>query len=304
MRVADLAAPSLRAQLAREGLVLTTGPFTFRVVSPIERVADGIGRLYAEHAVGAADDFADFTVSILPGRGWRRWVKPQVAFHFDGQRIFDSLPRDQAFPLLEWAMNWCISGHAHDFLIVHAACVERGGRAVVLPAPPGSGKSTLCAALIHSGWRLLSDELALISHADGRLWPLARPVSLKNASIDVIRRFAPSAEFNRITHATLKGSVTHMKTPRAHLAAANVPALPRWIVFTRYEPGAPTELAPRPRASSLVDLARNAFNFSVLGERGFDTLGDVVAASECFDFRYSDLDQAIAAFDALAQSGP
>jgi predicted ATPase len=30
---------------------------------------------------------------------------------------------------------------------------------VILPAPPGSGKSTLCAALVTRGWRLLSDEL-------------------------------------------------------------------------------------------------------------------------------------------------
>jgi hypothetical protein len=40
--------------------------------------------------------------------------------------------------------------------------LERGGRALLLPAPSGSGKSTLCAGLAFNGWRLLSDELALL----------------------------------------------------------------------------------------------------------------------------------------------
>jgi predicted ATPase len=32
--------------------------------------------------------------------------------------------------------------------------VERDGHALILPAMPGSGKSTLTAALVQRGWRL------------------------------------------------------------------------------------------------------------------------------------------------------
>ena len=99
-------------------------------------------------------------------------------------------------------MNWCISAHAHQFLILHAAVLERGGVALIMPAPPGSGKSTLCAALALSGWRLLSDELALIDPGSGRVWPLCRPVSLKNRSIEVIRHFAPEAVFGPVAEGT------------------------------------------------------------------------------------------------------
>lgn len=197
-------------------------------------------------------------------------------------------------------MNWCISNHAHQYLIVHAAVVARGDRAMVLPAPPGSGKSTLCAALIHSGWRLLSDELTLIGMDDGLIVPLCRPVSLKNQSIDVIQRFAPDARFNRITHDTAKGSVTHMAVPGDHLRRIDQKARPCWVVYPRYEVASATSLTPRPRAGAVEDLARNSFNFAIQSGAGFQRLCDLVEGCACYDFRYSDLRSAMAVFDALA----
>jgi HprK-related kinase A len=300
LNLGDLTSAGLRQQLRGAGVVLVTGPFVFRLTSPFESVAEGLALLYDQYELGPTDGFADFAVHIGHGAGLRRWIKPQSRFLFDGQPVFEPLPEAHAYPLLEWAMNWCISTHAHQFLIIHAAVIERGGQAVVLPAPPGSGKSTLCAGLVLRGWRLLSDELALVSMADGQVWPLCRPVSLKNTSIDVIRQFEPTTVFNRITHDTTKGSVTHMQVPRPHLAAIGKTATVRWVVFPRYVPGAPALMAPRSRAASLVELARNSFNFGVLGEAGFDRLGDLVSGSGCFDFSYSQLDDAVGSFEQLA----
>lgn len=300
MKLAELAASQLRTRLAGPGLVLGTGPFTFRIQSTIASVADGLCVLYGEAPVHPTDAFADYGVLIAPGAGLRRWLRPQARFLFDGAAVFEPLPLDHAYPLLEWAMNWCISSHAHQYLMLHAAVLARGDRALLLPAPPGSGKSTLCAALMHSGWRLLSDELALLSPEHGWVTPLGRPVSLKNASIDVMRRFAAQAVFNRVSHGTQKGSVAHMRVPADQLARLHEPARIDWVVFPRYEAGAPTTLAPRSRAASVVELARNAFNYTLHGARGFDTLADVVARAACLDFRYSRLDEAMACFDQLA----
>jgi HprK-related kinase A len=204
--------------------------------------------------------------------------------------------------LLEWSMNWCISTQAHQFLLLHSAVIERHGLAVILPAPPGSGKSTLCAALIHRGWRLLSDELALISPLDRSIVPLARPVSLKNESMDVIRRFEPSAVLNRETLETTKGTVSHMLVPPWHLARINETARPGWVIFPKYVAGAAATLTPRPKADSMLDLARNAFNYALLGRIGFDTLADVISDSDCHEFSYSRLDEAVEVFDRLAEA--
>jgi len=299
MILRELPAPALTRRLRQDGLRLRTGPFLFELRSPLPLVQEGIARLYADYPLGADDEYVDYALRIEHGAGWRRWVKPQARFLFDDQQVFEPMPASHAFALLEWSMNWCISTQAHDCLVLHAAVIEREGLAVILPAPPGSGKSTLCAGLIHSGWRLLSDELTLIVPEDRRVLPLCRPVSLKNQSIEVMGNYVPGAVFGRIAHETAKGSVTHMKVPSDHVARMQTPAQPRWVVFPRYVAGAATRLTPRSRAQSLLDLARNAFNYMVLGELGFEVLRDTVAAADCYDFEYSRLDEAVAAFDGL-----
>ena len=59
----------------------------------------------------------------------------------------------------------------NQFLLLHAGAVERGGGAVLLPAQPGSAKSTLAAALACSGFRLLSDQFGVVSLDDGLCCP-------------------------------------------------------------------------------------------------------------------------------------
>lgn len=300
MKVGDLQPAQLRARLRGDGLLLRTGPYTFRIRSHIAAVADGIERMYADFPLADAREFVDFHVQLDCPWNAHRFVRPQVRFLVDGVTPFLPLPLAQAYPMLEWGMNWCVSAHAHDHLIIHAAVIEKGGRAAVLPAPPGSGKSTLCAALVQRGWRLLSDELTLIRLTDRRVTPLPRPVSLKNQSIAVIRGFEPGVICNQEVADTVKGTVAHIRPPQGSVRRADEPCPVGWIVFPRYEAGSATVLAPLARSRGFMRVADNAFNYSVLGAAGFEALGDVIDGARCFDFSYSQLDEAIAAFDALA----
>lgn len=299
MKLADLSATSMRRRLRGEGLCLRTGPFNYRIRSSIDSVAAGLELLYGQVPVVGDSEYIDFTITMSRGRGLRRWIRPQVRFEVDGEMPFEPLPEDHAYPMLEWAMNWCVSTQAHQYLLLHSAVIERDGRAVIMPAPPGSGKSTLCAALIHRGWRLLSDELALINPVDGSLTALARPVSLKNESLEVIQRFEPKAVLNTPVGETFKGKVSHMRVPERHLAHIQETAQARWVVFPQYLAGADATLIERPKADSLLELAQNSFNYSLLGPAGFRTLGSLVDRSDCYRFTYSRLDDAIAVFDGL-----
>ena len=290
---------SIEPSQVRTGLGLKIGPFHVRLTSRIESVATGIAALYADYPRCGDDDFYDFHVRVDPPPGVRGWYRPQVEFYFDERRPFKPLPQAQAFAFFEWGLNWCVANHMHCFLIVHSAVLEKNGRALVMPAPSGSGKSTLCGGLTRRGWRLLSDELAIIDPLDGQVVPFPRPVSLKNQSRTVMQAFAPDATFGPPVTDTTKGTVTHMAASLDSIRRAQERALPRWLIFPRYEAGAKSQLIPHNKGDAFMQVAANSFNYSVLHQKGFTALADLIDRCACYDFVYSDLDDAIRVFAEL-----
>lgn len=282
-------------------LSLKIGPFSALVSTGMPELMAGIQQLYGDYPAGGSA-FHDFHVSVEAATGLRRWWRPQANFSFDGVLPFKPLPKAQALPMFEWGLNWCITSFCHEYLIVHAAVVEKHGQVLMLSAPPGAGKSTLCAALVCRGWRLLSDELALLKPGSpGHVVPLGRPVCLKNRAIDVIQSFAPHSKIGPACPDTAKGTVAHMLAPKDSIERSAEIAAVKWVVFPRYLSGSETELSRRSKAQSLLNLTSQSFNFNVLGEQGFQTLKQVVTQADCYDFQYSDLHEAICLFDRMAE---
>lgn len=292
------------AQLADVGVAFGVGPFVVSLTSSITSVAEGVYQLYGEYPLIAAetDRFVDYYLSLEHGKGVRRWYRPQVNFSYDGLHPFKPLPLNQALPLFEWGLNWCVASQMHSYLLIHAAVIERNGVAIILPAPPGSGKSTLCAGLVSRGWRLFSDELAIISTTDGQVVPCPRPIGLKNESIQIMRDYEPQAVISRASLDTRKGTVALMKAPSDSIRRATETARVGGIIFPRYQTNAEALMTTRSKAQTGLYLADNSFNYSVTGARGFNTLAEVVDGAACLEFTYSRLDDAVRIFDALEWS--
>jgi HprK-related kinase A len=298
LTLGQIDAPTIARRL-HDGLTLQTGPFRFRVQSSLPGIRHGMMQLYSEFPVEDDRGFRDFHVKVVAASGPRRWWRPQVHFESDGRRPFKPLAAAHAFAFLEWGMNWCIAAGAHHDLLLHAAVLERNGRAVILPGDPGAGKSTLTAALMLRGWRLLSDELTIVGRDDGLVAPLARPVSLKEASIDVIRAFEPTAVFGEVAEDTHKGRVSHLRPTPDSVRRMDERARPAHIVFPRWHAGASTRLHPHAKADAFMHLAGHAFNYSLLGRVGFALNADLIDRCGCWDFEYSELEEAIHVFEEL-----
>ncbi len=67
----------------------------------------------------------------------------------------------------------------HGRMPVHAAALARDDGAVLLFGTSGAGKSTLTAALATAGWRIMSDDMSILSGWDDpHVWQTAPGVSL------------------------------------------------------------------------------------------------------------------------------
>ncbi|HLI10382.1 MAG TPA: HprK-related kinase A [Alphaproteobacteria bacterium] len=291
-------------RLAQGGVRLKVGPFAVSVQGDCGVFGRTFHFLYGDFPLLDAAEPAEFRIGLRRPLGLRRWLRPQVFFYLDDTQPFEPFPASLAMPLFEWGFNWCIYEHVHEFMLMHASVVERNGRALIMAAPPGSGKSTLCAALVHSGWRLLSDEFAIIDKGDGRLLPIPRPIGLKEESIELIRALAPAARFGPVFADTRKGKVAHLRPPADAVARVADPAIPAWLVFPAYAAGAGNRLVPVSKAQAFIRASENCFNYKPLGAAGFESLAALIDRCDGFELDFGDLEAALAALDGLAAARP
>ncbi|MDP3086365.1 MAG: HprK-related kinase A [Rubrivivax sp.] len=279
--------------------VLHIPPFRVRLRSPLAEVWRHVDLFYPGADSDAVDIFVDFDVEISHGDGIRRLWRRQARFLLDGAEPFFPLPAEQAAPMFEWGLNWCVAQRPLGYLVLHAAVVERDGAALMLPGFPGAGKSTLCAALtLIDRWRLFSDELAILDPADGLLLPHPRPICVKNDSIDLVAAF-PGSCVGPVYQDTRKGTIAHLAcAPQARERAAER-ARVAWIVFPRFVAGGPLQVERISRVEAFAWISEQSFNKERMGEAGFKGLCDVLDTAECFELSYGSTADALEGIERI-----
>ena len=133
----------------------------------------------------------DRLYSIVGGRHLaRRGVRPFTLLYGDSDLLARTVDRDEILTALTDDLQLRVAELTPRRIFVHAGVVGWRGRAIVLPGASFSGKSTLVAAMVRRGATYYSDEYALFDER-GRVWPFARPLSLRTRNGESTRRFQP-----------------------------------------------------------------------------------------------------------------
>jgi HprK-related kinase A len=275
---------------------LKVGPVTFRVGSEWAAPIRQLGELYGDYP--AADGICDFTVRLEAERPWRRRLRPAVAIRGD-YMLPDAVPMALEHGLLaaEMGMNLQMALGYRRHLLLHAATVERDGRALLMTGLSGSGKSTLAALLGEAGWRLMGDEFALLDLEEGSLHPFPRLVSLKNEAVAVVESRVGAARLGPWLRGTPKGAIRHLKPTADAVARMDEPAMPKRILFPRF--GAEPAVRPVGAAEVFVRLTQASTNYVALGERAFDALTRLVGTVPALAIDYPDTKTALAQVEEL-----
>lgn len=125
-------------------------------------------------AVPEASGSADLEYRIVEDR-------PRATYRLlrDGSAPIDAHGHDDLLFVLEKDIVIEIQRRRAELYFLHSAVLERHNRAFLFAADSGSGKSTTTWALLHHGFRYLSDELAPIDLPAMKVSPYPRGLCLK-----------------------------------------------------------------------------------------------------------------------------
>lgn len=114
--------------------------------------------------------------TIDPGTG----AGPVYELSEDQRLVTRSADVDWVLEAFQRSLKACLAEMAPRHTFVHAGAVGWYGKAIVIPGPSLSGKSSLVAALVRAGATYYSDEYAVL---DERGWvhPYAAPLALRQA---------------------------------------------------------------------------------------------------------------------------
>jgi hypothetical protein len=171
----------------------------------------------------AAPEPVDLHYAIDAGDAGRRFVLRAP----DETTLVSGAPGDLLFDL-EKHLTVTLQWRRPELLFLHAAALARSGRAWLLAGDSGAGKSTTSWALLHYGWRYLSDELAPIDLDSVRVYPYPHALCLK-------RRPPPGYP---LPDTTLDlGRTLHVPPDSLPAPVEMLPCALGGIVFLRYRPG-------------------------------------------------------------------
>jgi hypothetical protein len=225
------------------------------------------------------------TLSLVAGEHGLAWQE-------EGGAATPCVAPNHVAPLLKATLVELALRRSHDLGAVHAAAIGRSGRCVLLPGSSGAGKSTLAAGLTAAGFEFLGDDTVVLDRSGPALRPVPFAICTKQGAWSVLE--------TRV--AGLRRQLVHVRPDRKrvrYLQLGNAPCAARYdvaaIVFPAWTAYASTQLSPLPRPQALQRLFA-----------GFCALGDGLEAADvarlvawigridCFELRFSNLDDAIA----------
>jgi hypothetical protein len=183
--------------------------------------------------------------------------------------------------------------------ILHAGACGTDTACVVMPADTNAGKTTLTAALVHSGLQFFSDDSAAFDRKRMRVAPMPFALMIREGSWPVL-----ASRFPELASAPIferNGCNVRFLTPPATNLKSGVPA--KCLLFIEYRPEASTVLERLTPFESLLRLQKSGF-WVAHDRNSIAAFLAWIQSIPAYQAIYSDLDEATALVHRLLNDIP
>ncbi len=213
------------------------------------------------------------TVDYAEPAGYLLWAHEhgRVLISPDGGELLcEPHPANAEWANIVTAQALPLAATVRGLEVLHASGVVLDGRAVLLTGPPGAGKSSLAAALVRAGGRLLGDDAVALALRDGTL-------TAHGGSTALLLRAAEHERLSAPERAALGQPAGTVEGRRRYVSAAAPPTAPLGAVCL-LERSAAQPAVERLEAVDPFALLATTFNLSVHTPARLRRQLDVVAA--------------------------
>jgi hypothetical protein len=189
------------------------------------------------------------------------------------------------YELLEFAV-YVLAARVQRLVPLHAACVGRGGRGILLVGASGSGKSTLVLQCLHAGLDFLAEDSVLVRPASLLATGVANFLHLRPDSLRFLDRTARSEVLRRSAAIWRRSGVRKLEVDLrgSRFRRAAAPQRIRALLFlSARRAGTGPLLVPLPRSAVLERL--EASQRYAAHQPGWSTFQRRVSALPAYELR-------------------
>jgi hypothetical protein len=239
------------------------------------------------HVVSMISDTANFAVCDLESAYSFCWFTPAAAANRPWLRYY----------YLDTVVYLCLW---HKRLVrVHASCVARDGRGVLLCGPSGAGKSCLAYACARRGWTFITDEAISLLRGSEDLVVLGNPQCLRfrDTALELVpelrgRLAGPNAA-GKMTIEVRARELTGVATASRCRAAA--------VVFLDRHGSGPAQLVPLAKEEAWRRLDQDLPVFDAPVHAEHQTWLRRLLEAGAYELHYCHPDSAVTALEALVR---
>ncbi|WP_028056091.1 hypothetical protein [Sphingobium bisphenolivorans] len=233
--------------------------------------------------------------------GYALWEANGMAFLSRNDEPACLMQPSQAGPVLKAKITEEILKDPRWRLALHAGCLHRRGKALLLLGEPGAGKTTLTSWLTAQGFDYAGDDIAMVD-GEGRVQGLAFLPSVKAGAWPLLE--SVYGDMARLP-VHLRADRKRVRFPTPGGIAAEQPVGIGWIIRLRRRSAGGAELRPMTTAIALRQLlAEAASHDEEIGRDSLDLMIRTVAAARCHELHYARLDDATALLKQICDDEP